>query len=159
MADVLIIAYGNPLRSDDGVAWKAAEALQARLPSDEVEILTVQQLGPEFAESASRSQCVIFVDAASDGNEPGTIQIREMSSGISNTPEPSRFCHALPPTSILGLAKQLYGAQPQAFSATITGADFEHGESLSPTIEKALPGFVGRLEELVNASLRSRRSS
>ncbi len=159
MAHVLIIAYGNPLRSDDGVAWKAAEALQGRLSSDKVEILTVQQLGPEFAESASQSQCVIFVDAASDGNEPGTVQIREMSSGSSSTQDASRFCHALPPASILGLAKQLYGAQPQAFSATITGADFEHGESLSPIVENALPGFVARIEELVQSSLRARRTS
>jgi len=46
MARVLIIAYGNPMRSDDGVAWRAAAALQGRFSSDEVEIVSIISRDP-----------------------------------------------------------------------------------------------------------------
>ena len=39
MPSVLIIAYGNPLRSDDGLAWHAAKAIEGKFGSSEVEIL------------------------------------------------------------------------------------------------------------------------
>lgn len=152
MPRVLIVAYGNPLRSDDGIAWQAAESLQGKFSPDEVEITCLQQLGPELAETASRSECVIFVDAASGSGAPGEAQVREFSR--ENTAmEASRFCHALPPSAILGLAAQLYGSRPRAFSATLTGEKFEHGELLSPVVAAALPTLVARIEELVQSCL------
>ena len=78
---LLIVAYGNPLRSDDGVAWRAAAALPETFLPEEAEIVTVHQLGPELAESASRSECVIFVDAASGPGHPGEIQAKEVLPG------------------------------------------------------------------------------
>lgn len=152
MARVLIIAYGNPLRSDDGVAWKAAEALQGRLPAANIEILVLQQLGPELAESISRCVGVIFVDAASGGKNPAEIRIKAMSAGLEKAEVP-RFCHALPPVALLGLADRLYGARPRAYSATIEGKSFEHGEALTAVVAAALPAFVSRIEELVGTLL------
>ena len=64
MARVLIVAYGNPMRSDDGLAWHAADKLEGKYSPSEVEILRVHQLAPELAENVSRSEAVIFVDAA-----------------------------------------------------------------------------------------------
>ncbi len=152
MARVLIIAYGNPLRSDDGVAWRVAEALQGRFPSADVEILALQQLGPELAESISRCEGVIFVDAASSGENPGEIRIKAMSSDPEKSQAP-RFCHALPPVALLGLAERLYSAKPRAYSATIEGLTFEHGEALTDVVAAALPAFVFRIQELVGSLL------
>jgi hydrogenase maturation protease len=149
MPRVLIIAYGNPLRSDDGLAWRAAESLQGKFSAEDVEILCLQQLGPELAETASRCECVIFIDAASGSGSPGEVQIREFFRDNSGPAETSRFCHALPPSAILGLAAQLYGTRPQAFSATVSGENFEHGESLSPAVAAALPDLLARIEELI----------
>ena len=39
MARVLIIAYGNPMRCDDGLAWRAADEFERKLSDFEVEIL------------------------------------------------------------------------------------------------------------------------
>ena len=39
MARVLIVAYGNPLRSDDGVAWRAADLLAEKFSIPEVEMV------------------------------------------------------------------------------------------------------------------------
>ncbi len=147
MPRVFIIAYGNPLRSDDGVAWRAAEELQRKFPTDDVEIVTLHQLGPELAESASRSACVIFIDAAAGPGRPGEVQVKELLPGSS---EASRFCHALSPAHVLSLAAQLYGARPRAFSATVVGETFDHGKSLSSVVEAAIPALLAGIEELAH---------
>jgi len=157
MPRVLIVAYGNPLRSDDGLAWRAGELLHGKFSADEVEILCLQQLGPELAESASRCECMIFVDAASGAGNPGEVQVREFSLGSGEATEAPRFCHALPPSAILGLSERLYGARPRAYCVTITGESFEHGESLSSPVTAALPRLIARIEELVQSCERTGR--
>ena len=158
MARVLIVAYGNRLRSDDGIAWRAAEMLEGRFLPDEVEIITLHQLGPELAESASRAQCVIFIDAAASGSHPGEVQISRMSDGLGEPADTRPFCHALAPASIVGLATRLYSARMQAFCATITGQNFDHGESLSPAVEAALPNLIERIHELIQECLSKARN-
>jgi hydrogenase maturation protease len=59
----LIIGYGNQSRRDDGVGWFILEQLAAlNLPN--VELETGHQLEIEAAETISRYDAVIFVDAA-----------------------------------------------------------------------------------------------
>ena len=147
MPRLLIVAYGNPLRSDDGVAWRAAATLQEKFTSQEAEILTLHQLGPELAENASRHECVIFVDASTGPGRPGEIQTKEVLPSDSHT-EASAFCHAMSPSHVLALAAQLYQRRPRAFSASVVGENFNHGESLSPAVEAALPTLLARIEQL-----------
>ena len=148
MPHLLIVAYGNPLRSDDGIGWRAAEALQQKFSPDEVEILTLHQLGPELAESASRSKCVIFVDAAAGPGCPGALELKELFSANPEAAEFPRSCHAVSPSNVLAIAAQLYNARPKGFQATIVGEKFNHGESLSPSVEAALPRLLDQIEEL-----------
>ena len=148
---LLIIAYGNPLRSDDGVAWRAAAALQENFSIEQAEILTLHQLGPELAENASRSECAIFIDAAAGPGRPGEIRVKELSESDSDH-QTSAFCHAMTPSQVLALAAQLYHCRPRAYSTTVVGESFNHGESLSPPVEAALPALVARIEELSTQS-------
>ncbi len=152
MPRILIIAYGNPLRSDDGVGWRAAEAMESRFSGESVEIVRLHQLGPELAESASRSECVIFVDAATGPGSPGEVQVKKLSPGSAESAEMPRFCHALSPAHVLSLAAQLYGARPRAFSTTVVGENFNHGESLSPAVQAAIPALLSRIEELAKTT-------
>ncbi len=158
MPRVLIIAYGNPMRCDDGLAWRAADELEGKFPTHEFEILRTHQLAPELAETVSRSQAVIFVDAASSGGtnaQPG--EVREAPIGLSAGPP--CFSHHLSPAAVIALASQLYGAHPRAFSVTLTGQSFDHGESLSPVVVAAIPALVARIETLVQSLLSPTRSS
>jgi len=59
------------------------------------------------------------------------------------------FGYTLSPEAILGLAVQLDGSTPPAFCATVTGANFEHGESLSPAVAAALPDLINRIRALI----------
>lgn len=147
MPRLLIVAYGNPLRSDDGVGWRAAAALEKTFAPDKAEILSLHQLGPELAENASHSEFVIFVDAATGPGRPGEIQVEELAESASAS-ETSAFCHAMSPSQVLALAVQLYNCRPRAFSITVVGENFNHGESLSPSVEAALPALLARIEEL-----------
>lgn len=146
MGRILIVAYGNPLRSDDGIAWRAADALEGKFPPDEVKILRLHQLGPELAETASRAGVVIFVDAAAaEGTSPGDVRCEE----IVHSASVNRFTHHLPPQAVLALTAQLYHVSPRAFAVTVTGHCFDHGDALSPAVVAALPSLVAQIEALV----------
>jgi len=152
MPRVLIVAYGNPLRCDDGIAWRAADALAPKVSASEVEILRLHQLTPELADTVRIFHAVIFVDAAScdrSQNKPGMIRLEEIRGGTS---EPARFSHVLSPKKVLDLALQLYGASPSAFVITVAGKNFGHGDSLSAPVASALPELVARIEHLIKQS-------
>lgn len=143
MPPLLIIAYGNPLRSDDGVAWQAAETLRRKLPSSQAEIICVHQLTPELSEQVSRSDSVVFLDASCSG-EPGKITCEPLSlSGDVH------FAHRLSPSGLLALGKLLYGDTPRAFSVSLSGKSFDHGDTLSAAAVNSLPRLVARVCELV----------
>jgi len=154
MARVLIIAYGNPLRCDDGLAWRAADQLEGKFSGADVEILRTHQLAPEFAEAITGYDAVIFVDAAAKEGSNG--RQGEVHCLQIDVPEDRpRFSHQLSPAAVVALARQLYGASPRAFSVTLTGACFDHGETLSPLVEAALPSLVARIEALVQECLQT----
>ncbi len=142
---VVIIAYGNPVRSDDGLAWHAAKHLD-RLPATEVHC--VQQLMPELAEIISHAQLVIFVDAAEAG-PPGEVSCIKVSENPQNIGGSS---HYLSPAELVALAQFLYGSTPEAFSITVAGENFDHGEALSPTIAAAIPHVVKTIAGLVKGN-------
>jgi hydrogenase maturation protease len=149
MPRVLIVAYGNPMRSDDGVAWRAAAALEGKFSTPEVEIICAHQLAPELAETVSGCETVIFVDAANNG-PPGQICL----APVHPSQTAAGFTHELSPETLAALAQQLFGARFRAFSITVAGANFDHGDSLSSAVEAALPTLVARVEELVQQFLR-----
>ena len=67
-AGVLVVGYGNPLRSDDGIGWHAARLLATDPRLDRARVLTRHQLAPELAEDVSRASLVVLVDAAAEGD-------------------------------------------------------------------------------------------
>lgn len=144
MIRILILAYGNPLRGDDGVGWRAAEELSAKLTAPEVEIVCEHQLAPEMAERLSWVDAVIFLDAAEEG-QPGEVCCKPLLEPFGEV----QFSHQLSPVAILALAKQLYGASPRAYSVTLSGQCFDHGGSLSSVASEELPNLVAKVEALV----------
>jgi hydrogenase maturation protease len=148
MSRVLIVGFGNPLRRDDGVGWLAASELLAAFPSSEVEVIRVPQLTPELAERVSQTHAVIFIDAARD-RAPGELRCQPLQPAPENT----RFSHQLSPAAVLGLARELYGANPQAFAITLGGECFDHGESLSDTVADVLPRLLAMVDSLAQQLL------
>ena len=148
---VLVVAYGNPLRSDDGLAWRTADELQRRCAVPGLEILRRHQLAPEIAADLSRCGTVVFVDAAVPGAAtgiPGEVRLEELPEQGEPIGE-MRCSHQFSPATLIRMAEQLYGTRPRAYCATLTGQNFDHGESFSPPVEASLPQLVARIADLV----------
>ncbi len=140
---VLVIAYGNPLRCDDGVAWQAAEEIRRKLAT-QIDVICVHQLAPELAEEISRAGTVIFLDATGNG-DPGKV----VCQAVSEDPAQSRFSHHLAPAQVLALCDQLFEVKPRGFLISISGECFDHGEGLSPAAINALPQTVAAVSDLL----------
>ena len=152
MPRTLILAYGNPLRSDDSVAWHAADQLRLSLPDAEIQCL--HQLGPELAEVITHFHRVIFLDAAcpSEGTKPGAIRVQNISPN-PNAADASRLSHVVTPHTIVTLAHTLYHADVKADLITVTGENFDHGDRLSEAVAAALPALVAQVMEIVRTKI------
>ena len=109
-AGVLVVGYGNPLRSDDGIGWHAAGLLATDPRLDGARVLARHQLVPELAADVSQASLVVLVDAAAEG-DPGSVAVRRIGSP---PPTPITWSHHLTPDTLAGLADALYGAVPRS---------------------------------------------
>ena len=144
MTRILIIGIGNPLRCDDGLAWRVIHEMSHQGLPEDVEIITRHQLTPELAEPASQAETVLFLDAAQDG-QAGELRCAPVGEANGS----SLFSHEFSPASILGLARELYGGSPRGFLISLSGECFDHGETLSSQVERKLPQAVSFLRDLL----------
>jgi hydrogenase maturation protease len=123
-AKLLVVGYGNTLRGDDGVGQCIAIAIEAMgLP--EVRTIVIHQLAPELAETISRIDTVVFVDAAVGiGNEVRVSELQPQNSA-------AMMAHAPAPGTLLALTRHLYGRAPHAWLLSIPVANLAFGEALS----------------------------
>ena len=142
MARILIIGWGNPLRGDDGLGWRAAEQLRDALGGEEVTVRVSHQLMPEFAEEISRSDLVILIDAACD-NSAGEVRFERVEPRRSPA---AAFSHEMDPPALLAMSETLYGACPEAYFFSVAGRSFGYEEGLSPEVESALPKLVEQIQ-------------
>jgi hydrogenase maturation protease len=149
MARVLIVGYGNCMKSDDGLGWQVAVQLFRSNTCPDVEVLPCHQLTPELAEPVSRAETVIFIDCSRVGT-PGEVQCQE----IRCQSEPGAFTHDLSPLGLLDLASQLFGCCPRAFIVSLCGQSFQVGETMSPAVRNRLPELRKHVLDLVAESLR-----
>jgi hydrogenase maturation protease len=148
MPRVLIIGYGNPMKSDDGLGWYVAQALSVQIVSLDVKVICSQQLTPENSEEASRAELVVFIDAR-EGGSAGEIHCEaiHLDGGGSRS---FIHTHDLSPAAILQLANDLYGKAPRGFLVTVSGQEFQDGDSLSEPVSSALPNVIARVKKLIS---------
>ena len=144
MISVLIIGFGNSLRSDDGIGWHVAQELWRVIDAAGVEIINCRQLTPDLAEPVSRAASVIFIDAA----ERGAIGEFKWDCVL---PESAlgTFSHQLSPVTLLAVCRDLYGYSPEASLISVPGESFVFGESLSPAVAARLPTLIARIQEFI----------
>ncbi len=124
---VLIIAWGNIGRRDDGVALRLAERLQVRLAdAPEVRIQQHHQLGPELICDLDGCRQAIFVDAHVRPDGPDVIveRVEESSPTALNT-------HHCAPPVLLSFARAAGYRVPESWLVCVRAYDMEFGDELS----------------------------
>jgi len=143
-ASILIIGYGNPLRSDDGLGLVVAERLST-IPEiagdDSIEITKSHQLMPELAETIARSALVLFIDAAvaAEGHTPGSMQSSVLES---NSRSSVTLGHHCTPSELISFSAALFGGHPRALVVSLTAESFDYGDQLTPVVQEAIPSLI-----------------
>ena len=144
---VLVIGYGNPGRQDDALGPALAAAVEA-MGLAGVTVDSNYQLTVEDADNVARHRVAIFADADTTGPAPFTfrkIQPRTATSFSS---------HRVEPEAVLGLARELFGAQTEGYVLGIRGYEFE------PFVEQLTPQAGANLAaaiEFIRNRLHDRR--
>jgi hydrogenase maturation protease len=132
LSQILIVGYGNTLRSDDGVGYQVAENVAAwQIP--QVRSISKHQLLPELAPIIADTDIVIFIDAIVAIDRPTrNIHI----TPLDPDPDTTFSTHLLTPQLLLSLTQRLYHKNPEAYLITIPAINFSLGMTLSPIADQ-----------------------
>lgn len=133
---ILIYAYGNPGRQDDGLGNRLIEELDKWIESKGIEGIELEnnwQLNIEDSLRIAEKDTVIFVDASNEEIDDIHFSVVEPSEGRSDF-----TTHSASPSFILSLCIQLYGKHPKTFLLQIRGYSWDFKEGLSEKAEKNL---------------------
>lgn len=146
---ILVIGYGNTLRSDDGAGQRVAEMVQGQ-GWENVRSLCVHQLTPELAEELKEVELVIFVDAylAPENSECSSLTYELIQNPNSPSQNP-QVGHTSDPRSLLALTYKLYGFSPSAWHILVPAVNLELGEQLSPVAEQGVRAALEQIEQIV----------
>ncbi|MCL6552750.1 MAG: hydrogenase maturation protease [Firmicutes bacterium] len=145
----LVIAWGNPLRGDDGAGAAVARIVGARGGAT---VRVCHQLTPELAADVAAASRVVFVDAAAGPSGRRTaaptrrVRVRRLQGRHAR---PAGFTHALTPEHLLALARALYGTAPPAFLVTVMGERFALRPELSPSVRRLIPAAARAVARLL----------
>jgi hydrogenase maturation protease len=145
MTRIVVAGYGNPLRGDDGVGWRVAEAVAEKW-GERVCVLMGQQPAPEWAPELAAADVAFLVDATHEA-APG-LRVRRLEPVVG---EQLLDGHTLGPEQLLGLAATLYGRVPESYLLLLPIENLDFGERLSPTTARAAKRALRFLDRRLRA--------
>lgn len=141
VADVVVIGYGNDLRSDDGAGREVARRIERDdLPG--VAVISLSQLTPELALDIASVERVVFVDASIETTE---LEVRRVAPG---RPGSSTMSHHGDPATLLALAADVGDPPESAFVVSIPAERLGLGFEFSTATAAAVDGAVAIVTDL-----------
>jgi Ni,Fe-hydrogenase maturation factor len=135
----LLIAVGNRLRRDDGVAHTVLGQLGSIRDVDSRAFL---QLSPEVAQDIAAYNAVVFIDSDASAVEP-------IIQSIDRLPSSPVFSHLSSPAEVVALSRALFGFGGRALLCRIPVCDLSTGEGLSLQTRACAAQAVVKLENLL----------
>jgi hydrogenase maturation protease len=138
---ILIIAFGNDLREDDGAGLVLAGLMQKawQAKGTAVRLVAVQQLMPELAVDITQEgvTAVVFCDTRI-AQSPADCEVTVIPvAGPGSTA--SALGHRFDPGLVLAYATSLAGHMvPPAWLVTVPGTQFGYGQGLSTAAAAAM---------------------
>jgi hydrogenase maturation protease len=145
----VVIGYGNPLRQDDGMGWRAAQLIEQALAPGAARITQCHELTPELAANLDGASMVILLDAAVD-ERPGETRCR-MIHGTEGAKQAAAWSHALSPHQLVGLADQVNGSVAPVFLISGGVLSVDYGENLTPVAAECAERMAGLALELLGS--------
>lgn len=143
MADVLVVGYGNDLRSDDGAGRWVADRIE-ELDIAGVEVRSVAQLTPELALTIAGRHLVVLVDASVDTPELTVADIDpSQGSGVMS--------HHGDPGTLIAMVASVGDPPGRAVMVSIPAEDLGMGFTMSPATLAAAELAVQSITDLVLA--------
>lgn len=142
---VLFIAYGNPDREDDGVAWHVLKGLAkyfgiynidwnddfySRLGTNP-DFFFILQLTPELQDLIINYEYVCFIDAHL-GAEFKDVELKKLKPKF----EPSTLSHHMTPQFLMDITRASFNTCPEAVLLTIRGFEFQFKQQLTAMCQK-----------------------
>lgn len=127
--NVIVIGYGNHLRSDEGIGQRVANEI-ASWGLSTVKVLAVHQLTSDLTATLASVDLVIFVDAYLS-SEAFDVCVQSVLPSSDKTI--AKYTNE--PQSLLALTQALYGHCPTAWSVKVPGINFETGDRISRIAE------------------------
>jgi hydrogenase maturation protease len=153
----LVLGLGNPILGDDGVGWKVATEVAARIPASpqgaDVEFASVGGLG--LMERMLGYEHVILVDSIQTGTSPeGAVCVFKLEDLPSPDLGHSASAHDASLATALQAARQLDANVPERVDivAVETRASFEFTEKLSPPVAAAVPSATRKVLEFLTSA-------
>ena len=151
--DTLLLALGNPLMGDDGVALMAARSLRPRY-REKIDICESPVAGFALLDLLASYRRALIIDAAQTGSvPPGTI--REFTPE-DFSPDETVSPHYAGLPEVLALGKKLDIALPgevRILGMEIDETDRLH-EGLGPVAAGALPEFLTKTSSILDGWLQ-----
>ncbi len=145
MSRVVVLAWGNPSRGDDGLGPALATRMEglAACSSHDIRVETDFQLQPEHATDLVQCDAAIFVDAAVNASEPFDF------GRVTPARDRTFTTHAMSPAAVLAAYRDAFGREPPpAYMLAIRGDAFELGTGLSAAAARRLDmacAFLARI--------------
>lgn len=146
----LVLALGNDILGDDGVAFHAARLLRAEFPQS-VDVIETGEAGLPLLDYLEPYGKALILDAAATGKcPPGTI-LRWDRGDFRRCVAPSQHSAGLP--QILELAERLGMAFPAELQVICmeVGDPTVFRETLTAEANQALPAMAARAREILTA--------
>jgi len=142
----VVLACGNVLRSDDGIAVYVAHRLFREVHDTDIRIICCHQWLPEQAEELVGAELAVFIDASAN-LEAGKIEVLPI---LPSSNDVDGMSHCLDPGALLGMARSLYGHAPErAVLVSIGGSSFIHGYEFSDRVNAAIPEILRQVKTLL----------
>lgn len=148
-ASTLVVGLGNPILGDDGVGWRVAQDVQARLTAPDVDIACLALGGVALMERLVGYQRAIIIDAMTTGATIGTV----LCAPLDELPNPAAghtaSSHDTSLATALCLGRKLGVQLPDEVWVVAVEAErlHEFSDGLSPAVADAMPVAIRSVEE------------
>jgi hydrogenase maturation protease len=139
---ILAIGLGNPLRGDDGVGVRVAQALLQRTLPGNVEVVDGGTQGLAIVNWMEGRRRLIVVDAADIGQAPGRFVRFALDETHLRGEDQHLSVHAAGLRDALLLAQALRNLPDEVVIFGVQPANVEWDSGLSTEVEAALPDLI-----------------